>query len=75
MTLDPDGPLRARVARSIPLEDGVRLELTLDEGRLYAVSPLPGPMTGDQVRVRVTGGVCFPGSAVVEIQATTPSPV
>ena len=75
VTLDPEGPLRARVSRSIPLEDGVRLELTLDEGRLYAVSPLPGPATGDQVRVRVTGGVCFPGSAAAEIQDTTPSPV
>ena len=75
VTIDPEGPVRARVSRSIPLEDGVRLELTLEEGRLYAVSPLPGPATGDQVRVRVTGGVCFPGDAATEIQATTPSPV
>ena len=30
VVLDPAGPLRARVARVIPLEDGVRLELALE---------------------------------------------
>jgi hypothetical protein len=43
----------------IPIEDGVRLELTLDQGKVYAVSPLPSPTTGDEVGVRVTGGVSF----------------
>ena len=75
VALDPAGPLRARVARSIPLEDGVRLELTLEQGRVYAVSALPGPMTGDEVGLRVTGGACFPGNAAAEVQRTTPSPV
>ena len=75
VVIDPAGPLRARVTRSIPLEDGVRLELTLDEGRLFAVSALPGPMTGDEVRLRVTGGVCFPENAAAELQRTTASPV
>jgi hypothetical protein len=59
VVLDPAGPLRARVTRAIPLEDGVRLEMTLDNGKLYAVSPLPGPVRGQEVGVRVTGGVGF----------------
>jgi ABC-type Fe3+/spermidine/putrescine transport system ATPase subunit len=75
VVIDPAGPLRARVTRSIPLEDGVRLELTLDEGRLFAVSALPGPMTGGEVRLRVIGGVCFPENAAAELQRTTASPV
>jgi ABC-type cobalamin/Fe3+-siderophores transport system ATPase subunit len=57
--LDPAGPLPARVARVVPLEDGVRLELELAGGRLYAVAPLPGPALGDEVRVRLAGGVTF----------------
>jgi ABC-type sulfate/molybdate transport systems ATPase subunit len=63
VALDPAGPLRARVTRSIPIEDGVRLELTLDNGKVYAVSSLPSPVTGDEVCVRVTGGVSFPAPA------------
>jgi len=60
VALDPDGPLRARVARAVPIEDGVRLELELDNGRLYTVAPLPAPRPGDTVRVEVRGGVRFP---------------
>jgi ABC-type sulfate/molybdate transport systems ATPase subunit len=60
VTLDPAGPLDARVSRAVPLEDGIRLELELDHGRLYAVSPLPGPRTGEAVRVRIDGGARFP---------------
>jgi ABC-type sulfate/molybdate transport systems ATPase subunit len=63
VSLDPDGPLGARVVRSIPLEDGARLELELDHGRLYTVAPIPGPRAGELVRVRVHGGVRFPTSA------------
>lgn len=59
VSIDPGGPLRARVERAIPLEDGVRLELALDNGRLYAVAGLPGPRVGEEVSVRVTGGVRF----------------
>jgi ABC-type multidrug transport system ATPase subunit len=58
--LDPDGALTARVARAVPLEDGVRLELELDGGRLYAVSDVPAPRPGDTVQVAVHGGVRFP---------------
>ena len=60
MVLDPDGPLRARVTRAVPLEDGVRLELELDNGRLYTVAPLPAPRVGDSVRVAIRGGARFP---------------
>jgi ABC-type sulfate/molybdate transport systems ATPase subunit len=61
--LDPAGPLRGRVTRAIPQEDGVRLELELEEGRLYAVSPAPGPRVGDELGVRVDGGVGFSNEA------------
>ncbi len=60
VALDPGGPLEARVTRAVPLEDGVRLELELDHGRLYAVSPLPAPRVGDTVRLRIDGGARFP---------------
>ena len=57
VVLDPSGPYGARVTRVVPLQDGVRLELALDAGRLFAVAPLPGPAVGDEVRVRLDGGV------------------
>jgi ABC-type sulfate/molybdate transport systems ATPase subunit len=60
VTLDPDGPIGGKVTRVVPLEDGVRLELDADGGRLVAVGPVPGPELGDRVRVRVSGGVLFP---------------
>jgi ABC-type multidrug transport system ATPase subunit len=60
VALDPAGPLRARVVHAVPLEDGARLELELENGRLYAVAALPAPRRGDQVRVRVDGGARFP---------------
>ena len=55
------GDLAATVTRVIPLEDGLRVELTLAGGRLYARRADPGPALGDEVRVRVSGGVrCAP---------------
>jgi ABC-type sulfate/molybdate transport systems ATPase subunit len=60
VALDPAGPLAGRVTRAIPLEDGVRLELELEHGRLYAIGPLDGPRPGDRVRVRIEGGARFP---------------
>jgi hypothetical protein len=42
------------------VEDGVRVELALDAGRLVAVAPAPGPQPGDEVRVSLRGGVSFP---------------
>jgi hypothetical protein len=50
------------VTRATPLEDGVRLELELDHGRLYTVAPLPAPRPGESVRVRIDGGARFPRS-------------
>jgi ABC-type sulfate/molybdate transport systems ATPase subunit len=60
VALDPAGPLEARVTRAVPLEDGVRVELELDDGRVYAVAPLPAPRPGDAVRIRIVGGARFP---------------
>lgn len=59
VTLDPDGPLRARVARLVPVEEGVRVELTLDNGRLVAMAPAPGPQLGAEISLRLLGGVRF----------------
>lgn len=57
--LDPDGPLAAQVTSAVALEDGFRLELALEQGRLYTVAALPAPRVGDQVRVRLVGGTRF----------------
>jgi hypothetical protein len=57
--LDPDGPLAARVTSAVALEDGFRLELALEHGRLYTIAALPAPRVGDEVRVRVEGGARF----------------
>jgi ABC-type sulfate/molybdate transport systems ATPase subunit len=68
--LDPAGPLSARVTRAVALEDGVRLELELEHGKLYTVAPLPAPRLGDTVRVRVQGGARFPLGAPESILAS-----
>ena len=60
VALDEDGPLRARVTRLVPVEDGVRVELALEHGRLVALAPAPGPAPGAEVGVRLLGGVTFP---------------
>ncbi len=61
VTIDEDGPLKATVRRAIPLEDGVRLELELEDrrGKVFAVAPVPGPTVGDRVALRVNGGARF----------------
>ena len=58
--LDPTGPLVGRVVRRVPLEEGVRVEVELSEGRLVTGAPMPGPEPGAQVRLRVSGGVRYP---------------
>ncbi|HVO53801.1 MAG TPA: ATP-binding cassette domain-containing protein [Solirubrobacterales bacterium] len=58
--LDPAGPLRGRVARRVPVEDGVRLEIELARGRLHALAPLPGPELGTEVGLRLEGAVRLP---------------
>jgi ABC-type sugar transport system ATPase subunit len=60
VSLDPGGTLTARVTRAVPLEDGVRLELELANGRVYCNAPVPGPRPGDAVRISIHGGVRFP---------------
>jgi hypothetical protein len=60
VALDDGAPLRARVARLVPVEDGVRVELALEHGRLVALAPAPGPRPGAEVGVRLVGGVRFP---------------
>jgi ABC-type nitrate/sulfonate/bicarbonate transport system ATPase subunit len=59
VALDDAAPLRARVTRLVPVEDGVRVELALDHGRLVALAPAPGPPPGAEVGVRLQGGVAF----------------
>ena len=59
VALDPEGPIVGRVTRVVALEDGVRLELTVDSGHLCAVAALPAPRVGDVLRLRVDGGVRF----------------
>jgi ABC-type multidrug transport system ATPase subunit len=63
VVLDPDGPMTARVVRAVALEDGFRLELELEAGRVFTVAPLPAPRLGDVLRLRVIGGVRFPADA------------
>jgi ABC-type nitrate/sulfonate/bicarbonate transport system ATPase subunit len=57
--LDPDGDVAAVVTRRVPVEDGVRLELELVNGTLFARSALPGPEAGAEVRLRLSPGVVF----------------
>jgi ABC-type sulfate/molybdate transport systems ATPase subunit len=59
VTIDPQGPLAARVVGAVALEDGFRLELKLEAGRVFCVAPLPAPRLGDDVRVRLQGGARF----------------
>jgi ABC-type sulfate/molybdate transport systems ATPase subunit len=59
-TLDPAGPFAGRVARRIPIEDGVRLEVALDDGTLVCNAGRDAPAVGTPVRLRVDGGVRFP---------------
>jgi ABC-type sulfate/molybdate transport systems ATPase subunit len=74
VSLDPAGPLRGRVARTIPIEEGVRVELALDGGVLYALAPFPGPALDETVGVRVTGGASFKRSSAEGDQGATAVP-
>ncbi len=65
VVLDPTSELGARVARAIPVQDGMRLELELEQGRVYTLAPLPCPAAGDLVGIRLTGGARF--SAKLEL--------
>jgi hypothetical protein len=57
--LDPQGDVRATVTRLIPIEDGARAELDTSNGHLSTLVPVPGPEVGDEITVRVSGGVRY----------------
>jgi ABC-type sulfate/molybdate transport systems ATPase subunit len=59
VTIVDDGPLSARVVSAIPTQDGVKLRLEVDGGRLHALAAHPGPRPGETVRVRIDGGRAF----------------
>jgi ABC-type cobalamin/Fe3+-siderophores transport system ATPase subunit len=60
VALEVSGPLRGTVSRVTGLEDGLRLQITLEIGQVYAVAPFGGPRVGDAVGVALRGGVRFP---------------
>jgi ABC-type proline/glycine betaine transport system ATPase subunit len=64
VVVDTHGDVACTVQRRVPLEDGVRVELAADHGRLIAITDHPGPEAGDLVRVRIQGGVTFPTGGV-----------
>jgi ABC-type nitrate/sulfonate/bicarbonate transport system ATPase subunit len=63
--VDPQGEVRATVTRLIPIEDGARAELEIVNGHLSTVVPVPGPEVGDEITVRVSGGVRYRAGALV----------
>jgi ABC-type sulfate/molybdate transport systems ATPase subunit len=60
VALDPTGCFRGQVERRIPIEDGVRLEISLPGGRLTCGAGRDAPSVGATVRLRIDGGVRFP---------------
>ena len=57
-----DGPLEGRVDRRVPLEEGLRLEVAVERGRVVTVVEAPGPEIDETVRLRAEGGVRFVGT-------------
>jgi ABC-type nitrate/sulfonate/bicarbonate transport system ATPase subunit len=57
--IDPGGDVPAKVTRLIPIEDGARAELEITNGHLSTVVPVPGPAVGDEITVRISGGVRY----------------
>lgn len=62
VALDDQGDVVGRITRRIPEEDGVLCDISVDGGTLQARAPYPGPDEGQDVRLRVDGGVRFPGA-------------
>jgi hypothetical protein len=73
VVLDDLGDEDGVVERRIPLEDGVRVELALAGGRVFAIAPLPGPALGERVRVRITGGAEYASAKWPPMTATSGS--
>jgi ABC-type nitrate/sulfonate/bicarbonate transport system ATPase subunit len=63
--VDPQGDVRATVTRLVPIEDGARAELETGNGHLSTLVPVPGPEVGDEIAVRVTGGVRYRDGTLV----------
>jgi ABC-type nitrate/sulfonate/bicarbonate transport system ATPase subunit len=61
--IDPAGDIEATVRRLVPVEDGMRAELAVPGGVLWASTTHPGPSVGDTLRVRIDGGVRYPVEA------------
>ena len=59
IAIDDSASQRALVRRLVPVEEGVRVELELEGGRLVALAPSPGPAPGTEVGIRLLGGVRF----------------
>jgi len=57
------GTREGTVVRAVPLEDGVRVEIALDGGRVVARAPHPAPAPGTVVRVEIAGGRRYPPDA------------
>jgi ABC-type cobalamin/Fe3+-siderophores transport system ATPase subunit len=60
VVIDPAGDVQATITRLMPLEDGARADLEIDGGSVSTLVPVPGPVVGDRVRIRVVGGIRFP---------------
>jgi ABC-type sulfate/molybdate transport systems ATPase subunit len=63
--VDPQGDVPATVTRLIPIEDGARAELETANGHLSTLVPVPGPEVGDEITVRISGGVRYRDGALV----------
>jgi ABC-type sulfate/molybdate transport systems ATPase subunit len=60
VAFDDHGDVAGRVTRRIPEEDGVLCDISVEGGTLQARAPYPGPDEGQDVRLRIDGGVRFP---------------
>ena len=58
-TIDPAGDVKGTVVRRVPVEEGFRLELDVEHGRVHTLAPLDGPGLGAVVAVRLSGGATF----------------
>ena len=57
LRLDDAGELSGTVRRRVPVEDGVRIEMTVEGGSLVVIAPPPGPAEGETARVTAVGGI------------------
>jgi len=60
--LSPDGALEGSVARLVPVEDGVRLEVSTPGGTVVVMSPSVDHRPGETVWLNVVGGVRYPAA-------------